>query len=311
MVGTGTADTKASERGEAVPPPEGWRKAVGKFDGTLKFVKDLSLFSLVAVIAMAFFQYNQWSIEKTLDRAKSDYDLATQTFDELIKDLSKAQNLQEILFFTYKGAAGASPDRASFYLRQSQDTYEEYAAARLGLRTGMDRLVYKTQLYIDWASDLDADKTLGSTRYKFDPISDAKLDLAGFDCAAPMSVPDYKNFGDLKSMKVGDVSLDWRSAKHQLVVFYHCFDELHARLLPVRVWASTDIATGPAPSPAKVEADALSERVQLIMDNQVLRLNGFSMLTMTRIEQIRRLNALPSFLDFYLRNRDRIVINPG
>lgn len=287
----------------------GWQGLVAQLDGPLKYVRSLSLFSVVAVIGMAFFQFNQWSIEKTLDRAKTDYDLATQTFDDVVKTLANAQKLQEILFFTYRGAAGAPPERAPFYVHQAQAVYKDYTTARMELRTGMDRLIYRAQLHIDWASDLDADQTLSSNRYRFDPISETGLDAAHFDCADPRSVPNYDRFADLTAITVGDMVVDWRSVKHQLVVFYHCFDAIHDLLFPVRVWASGDAPESPRPLPTQADAGALSVRVLPIMDKQVLRLNGISMLALTRIEQIRRLNALPSFLDYYLRNRDRIVIN--
>lgn len=314
-----TTSNKKTE-GDNPPPPTGWRKSLSTVDGPLKFIKDLSLFSLVAVIATAFFQFNQWSIEKTLDRAKTDYTLAIQTFDELIGTLAKAQNLQQILYYLHK-AAGTSPDQALYFQKQAHDIATEYGKARLELRTGIDRLLYKAQLYVDWASDLDANQTLASTRYRFDPIrsqvakagtiSEGKLDGAGFDCAAKNAVPNYTAFTDLKAEPVGSVMIDWRSTKHQLVIFYHCFDELHGAILPARIWATKEPASPADAQPSKSIVASLEPKVEPAMHNQVIRINGLSMLVMTRIEQIRRLNALPSFFDFYLRNRDRIVTQPG
>ncbi|GLI23175.1 hypothetical protein GGQ86_003285 [Xanthobacter flavus] len=323
-----SGDEKSTDKRDpkdAQPPITGWRKALSELDGPLTFIKNLSLFSLVAVIATAFFQFNQWSIDKTLDRAKSDYALATQTFDELIGTLAKAQNLQQIVYFLYKAAANAPQDQAVYFHKQAQNVAIEYAKIRMELRTGIDRLFYKAQLYIDWASDLDDNRTLASTRYSFAPVgsnvapsgakadtlSDAKLDGAGFKCTDKKAVPDYVVFTDLKPVPMGPIIVDWRSAKHQLVIFYHCFDELHQAILPARIWAATDPATPGTGQPSKTAATALAGPVEAAMDNQVIRINGLSMLVMTRIEQIRRLNALPSFFDYYLRNRDRIVTQPG
>lgn len=314
----GPAGTRQPE--ENTRPPEGaepsgyppasaagWRGVFTRLEGSLGFLKNLSLFSLAAVIAAAFFQFNQWSIEKSLDRAKTDYDLAIHAFEKAVDQLSKAQNLQETLFLTYHGAAGAPAERATYHMARAKEAFADYASAQRDLRIEIDELIYNTQLYIDWASDLDSDKSLTSYRYGFDPLNNDKLNAVKFDCAAPSSVPDYSSFDKLGANVFDGIVVDWRSAKHQLVVFYHCFDELNARLFPVRLWASGNLPDSSARLPDVANASDITAQVRPILDNQIQRLNALSMLMLTRIEQIRRLNELPSFFDFYFRSRDRIL----
>ena len=297
----------AAADGAAQPAGDGWRGRLASLDGTFGFLKNLSLFSLIAVIAAAFFQFNQWSIEKSLERAKTDHELALKAFETSMDQLSRAQNLQEILFFTYQGAAGAPQERSAYFMARGKEAFDDYSKARRDLRIEIDELVNKSQLYIDWASDLNADKSLKSQRYAFDPISSNRLDANNFNCAAPASVPDYSSFQTLTTESFGDLQVDWRSAKHQLVIFYHCFNKLHGMLFAARLWASGQLPANPSSLPSETEAGKLSDKVQPILDNQVQRLNGLSMLMMTRVEQIRRLNELPSFFDFYFRSRDRIL----
>jgi len=145
-------------------------------------------------------------------------------------------------------------------------------------------LARKAELYIDWASDLNRIPTANG-KPTSDNIDMSLLNAYGFDCENNM--PSFQNSDvTLTNPKNNPATLtvDWYSAKHNVLAIETCFEITHEAMTPVLQWAS-----GSTVDPAKrttfltTNFDVFSLRAS----NQVLRLNALMSLVMFDIDKIR------------------------
>lgn len=129
-----------------------------------------------------------------------------------------------------------------------------------------------------------------------DEIDMSLLNAYGFDCEQQMPSFD-RNAKDENGKKKNEskvvltdprtrktLTVDWYSAKHQVLTIETCFEITHQAMTPVQQWAS-----GSAVDPAqKTRFEQKTFDVfQTRASNQVLRLNAFMSLAMFDIEKVR------------------------
>src|SRR5205085_6892235 len=98
--------------------PSGLAGLLLSLDRPFRFVANLTSLGLVSVIVAALIQYSAWRDDKQLTRHKEELSSAISNFSEIAGFLSAAMNLQQILYYTHKNAAGAygpvDPERLDY-----------------------------------------------------------------------------------------------------------------------------------------------------------------------------------------------------
>lgn len=265
-------------------------------------LKDIGIIGIAGTIFAAAvgtaFQYARWHVEQQLERHAEDFKAATKTFDTLNTELSKAQTLQEMLYFTYSEAAGPVTQQQMRFLRdRAAVVFPQYEDQRMLMRQKMDSLIFDVQRHLDWASAPQHRDLSAATGVAKDPLSYGKLKVAKFDCTPEQSMPHFPDLTTLDVVRFDGFDIDWKSIKHHLVVYNYCFRKIHDALEPVRVWAA---AAKETTLPATALDPAPDLKTQL--DNNVQRLNGISMLGMIQVERVRELNTPPDPF-YYVRAR--------
>jgi hypothetical protein len=192
-------------------------------------------------------------------------------------------SLQKQLIADYHSAivAGTDAEANAYETARAHEIYKAYTKAYAELSQNYNLLARKAELYIDLASD-EIDMSL--------------LNAYGFDCEQHMPSFDRnakdKNGSRENASKVvltdpktrKTLTVDWYSAKHQVLTIETCFEITHQAMTPVQQWAS-----GSTVDPAqKTRFEQKTFDVfQARASNQMLRLNAFMSLAMFDIEKVR------------------------
>ncbi|GGF50999.1 hypothetical protein GCM10007301_08000 [Azorhizobium oxalatiphilum] len=274
--------------------------------GLTSFIVGL-ISTVAAALTTVYFQYNRWDVDQRLARAKTDFEAADQTFRTISGDLARMQSLQEILFFLYKDAtASPTPEKAGFLLARGRETFVLYEKGRVELRAKIDSYIFDVRRHLDWASTAGTPELILSNGIDLDPLSYGKIAQSAaageFDCAAEKSMPQSSDHQTFEPSRFkGWFDVDWRSSTHHLIIFNYCFRTLHNLIEPARIWAGSPSPANPPTANPTAPVAMTGPMAQVIgtqLNNQVQRLNGFSALGSTQVEQVR-LNSRPiSFLDF-------------
>jgi hypothetical protein len=269
-----------------------------RLDRPFRFAGRLTLVGIVigflGTIMGSFFQYTSWREEQNLARYKEDFSKATETFAEVSATLASAMNLQQLLYFNHKQAvtADVDGDKNSLQYKSAEKVYDEYFAARTGLRRNIDVIARKMEIFIDRPSvpepKLSAIRALLQDPVVPQPLLAPELDAlhqSGFDCGKHL--PNFER-NDL-------VMIDWFSTKHHVVTFYHCIEQIHYTMFVSRLWASG----GEVKPEQKQRFKDNMKSIEGTLNGQILRLNAFMVLAMRRIEDIRQKNRPRGFICHY------------
>ena len=309
MPSAGTAAMRDQHKQQAASDPHGaagdpqrrrswFERLLLQLDQPFRFAGKLTLagliFGLFGSLVGAYAHYATWRDEQKLATYKEDLAHAISTFSETSSTLSAVMNLQQILFFTFAAAVDASEadDQNSFLLKNAKQSYDDYFAARTGLRKDIDSIAGKAEVFLDLPVDESRDLvTVGALLtdpVRSHPYLSASerntLKRNGFDCGKHLPTPE--------AIKVGEIIIDWQRAKHHVVTFYFCLEKLHYDIMPIREWALMG-------KMAETDKARIKEKMQSIndsLDYQLIRFNEFNALSMSKIEQIRLRNRPKGFL---------------
>jgi hypothetical protein len=294
-------DQNESAATKAARPPDSWfARLLILLDQPFRFAANLTSFGVVGVILASVFQYSSWRDDKQLARHREELESAISNFQEISKTLSGVMNLQQILYFTHKSAAGGQgpvdPQQLNYLLNSGKTILAEYTAERTSLRKSVDILIGKADLFIDrptrsYDERLPAADQVKSNKGKV--FSNRTiLRTAGFDCARDMP--------QSKPITLGTISIDWRQTRDHVAAFYFCLEEIHYAIYPMRVWAiqatmhdlqrtgssahGSDDAAELRPRPLPLEKVG---QIEDGIDLQATRLNDFITLSTNKIEEMR------------------------
>lgn len=315
-----TSDPRPAEQKTARDP--GLFDRIGMLDQRFAFVRSLSIVTLLSSAAVGYFQYLNTYQDKVSNQAREDMKLATETFEEISTAFADTLALQNLLFSNFATAIRSKSDAKATALstKNAADASKIYEKAQTDLREKIDMMAQKAQVYIDWASDIDRDPA-SKRNVEADPLSFTVLRSYQFNCSdkvnfpefgdvdatAPekpaASVPDEAFCASERKQAIGkgtpqgdafiricpagrsDVArkVHWFSAKHHVLTMQYCFDAMHARLEPVRQWASqSDRDTA-----KEGEIAAQADQITAALDGLARRLNSFDSLALYQIERIR------------------------
>jgi len=277
------------------PPHRFWQFLTRLFtwaEAEISYVKGLTLFGLVSTLLVAYFQNLSAYQSKVSAQAQADITAATQAFADASSALSTPLNLQRALILSYHNAitANTDGDNAAYDTVSARNLYKAYTDAYSSLSQNYNLLARKMELYVDWPSNLYRDPTAEGEPTS-DNIDMSRLNAYGFDCETNMPSFQKDAKQDLSQITLTNpqnnppaLTIDWYSAKHNVLAIETCFEITHESMTPVLQWAS-----GSPVDPAK--KTAFIERTfnvfQLRASNQVLRLNAFMSLAMFDIDKIR------------------------
>ena len=287
--GAGGPAIDATAPGNAAAEPGLWSKvktAIIRIEQDFAVLK-LSILSVMGTLIVAYFQDLSGYQDKVSAQAKEDMTAATDTFKQTATTLSTAITLQSLLFYDFFHGATlkAGDDKNALTSKNAQDLYKPYEDAAAGLHENVNLLARQVEIYLDWASDLSRDPAT-NTSFNIDPISTSLLGTVGFDCDDDM--PKFGKDDHTIDKPYGKKSLtvDWYSAKHNVLTIAYCFDVTHKTYMEtVRQWASQS-------SLAKDQIAAFfsagkDKNLQARLDSEVVRVNDFMSRAMNEIEGIR------------------------
>jgi hypothetical protein len=257
-------------------------------------VSKLAILSVIGTLIGAYFQNLSTYNDKVAAQAKDDMTAATQAFADASSALSVPLALQKQLISGYHNAIATNTDsdNTAYETANAHSIYKSYTDAYRSLSENYNLLARKMELYLDWPSNLTRDPATDSTPTT-DIINMSLLNTYGFDCEDDMPSfrkidPEDKNKDDshveLPHHGKPLLTVDWYSAKHNVLAIETCFEITHEAMTPVRQWASGS----PVDEAARMKFintnfDIFSKRAS----NQVLRLNAFMSLAMYDIDKIR------------------------
>jgi len=298
----------------------GWRARLGHFltsaNSALSYIIGLPIITVLGGLIVGYYQYINAYQEKVRLRAENDVQMATVAFTEISKKFSEAQMLQRTMFSDFSIALDENigDEERALATKHAKAIAPTYETAWVALLEAGDLMAHRTQIYIDWATDFvrnPADQHFPND----DPLSQLLLDAYGFECSE--NFPKFKFIStgasqgrrantcqvdgepntdpdDIHVLNIcprskanteppAAVTIQWYSARHQVLTMHYCFHVLHQRLAKVRTWALQDAA-----SPA-IKATSRSERDQIRkeIDGQTARLEAFMGLATFQIEAIR------------------------
>jgi len=259
------------------------------------YIVGLPAVGLLGSFLAGHFQSHAAYQDKVRAAAVEQISSAEKTYTDVSTALSKAVALQQILLFNYleavKGKADA--DERALETKSARAAYQQYDELRTSLRENIDLLARKVETDIDWASDLGRDAAKVTT-IGGDAMSRIALGSYDFDCDKSESMPSFTPGHSTLTLKAPPallkdnpkarpLSIDWQSAKHQLLTVYYCFEVNHRRIAVVRQWASNS-STQPAEKDNFVKA---ADDVQTSFDNEAVRLNAFMTLAASAIDFLK------------------------
>jgi hypothetical protein len=277
-----------------------FKRLVFTLDKSYRFATNFALIGLIGTVIGSYFQYNAWRDEKALARYQDELASSIATFSEVAGALSAVMNLQQILFYSYKNAAGflgPIDDQTRFFLSESaKEQAKEYFAARTSLRKNIDVLAGKTSLFIDRPVETDERRVELLKQPEYVVSDRDSLRSEGFTCQLNLPRSDPR-FEELKTR-----SIDWNSARDQVATFYWCLDEIHNEMLFVRVWAqSGKIADGDKDNCARQH---MMWKSQHDIELQTVRLNALIAVSTKKIEQLRLRDRPRGFLAHWFTHND-------
>jgi hypothetical protein len=200
------------------------------------------------------------------------------------------------LIFGYFAAVDGNVDTddTAYVTKSTRAINDLYENAYSALRQNINLLAQKLEIFLDWPSDPRHDPAINISP-SADPINEisilgTSLGAYDFDCGKDM--PAFGNDEssrieltekDITGKPVKTITLDWNSAKHEVLAMYYCFYVEHQTMKSVREWAS-----GKKPDPTE-RAKYIGERklVEDRLSKQLLRFYSFMGLAMNEINQIR------------------------
>jgi hypothetical protein len=257
-------------------------------------VSKLAILSVIGTLIGAYFQNLSTYNDKVAAQAKDDMTAATQAFADASSALSVPLALQKQLISGYHNAIATNTDsdNAAYETANAHSIYKSYTDAYRSLSENYNLLARKMELYLDWPSNLTRDPATDSAPTT-DIINMSLLNTYGFDCEDDMPSfqrvdPEDKNKNDsqveLPHHGKPVLTVDWYSAKHNVLAIETCFEITHEAMTPVRQWASGSTVDQVARTKfINTNFDIFSKRAS----NQVLRLNAFMSLAMYDIDKIR------------------------
>jgi hypothetical protein len=261
---------------------------------SVRGIGNLAALSVVGTLLGAYFQNLSTYNDKVAAQAKDDMTAATQAFADASSALSVPLALQQQLIFGYHNAIAANADTDSngYETANARSIYKSYTDAYGSLSENYNLLARKMELYLDWPSNLTRDPATASAPTT-DRIDMSLLNTYGFDCEKNMpsfqtSDPKDKTEDDSKIEFQLDgkppLTVDWYSAKHNVLAIETCFEVTHRAMIPVRQWASgSPVDQAERTKFINKNFDTFSTRAT----DQVLRLNAFMSLAMYDIDKIR------------------------
>jgi hypothetical protein len=258
-------------------------------------VSKLAILSVVATLIGAYFQNLSIYNDKVAAQAKDDMTAAAQAFADASSALSVPLALQQQLISGYHNAIAANADTDSngYETASARSIYKSYTDAYGSLSQNYNLLARKMELYLDWPSNLTRDPATDSAPTT-DRIDMSLLNTYRFDCEDDMpsfqKVDPQDPYADdpskvrLPPRNKHPLTVDWYSAKHNVLAIETCFEVTHRAMIPVRQWASGS----PVDQAARTTfINTNFDIFQARASNQVLRLNAFMSLAMYDIDQIR------------------------
>jgi hypothetical protein len=241
----------------------------------------------------SYFQYISWRDQQNIDLFKQDFTAANTAFAEVSGVLSTAMNLQQMIEAHFRSAviARVDADDSAFLTVSGRRLYQPYVDAQNSLKENIDVLARKMEIFVDWASDLTHNPS--AKGQGADRISRSTLDKYDFKCEK--DVPDVTDFEKLTTQKIEKkdeskiektyepLQIDWHSAKHHVLTFQYCLEEIHKKILPALQWASHN-----AVDPYQKDSFVADEDLDVLVGKQVERLNAFMLLVMWRLDDIRQ-----------------------
>lgn len=296
MSDTESDGTRANAAPPAKSPPakagvwQAVKRGLIRTEAELSYFKGLTWFGLVSTLLVAYFQNLSAYHNKVATLAQTDTAAATDTFTEATTNLSLALTLQQRLIQDFYAALNnnAYQDDTSYLTKDARSVNKEYLDIYATLHKNYNLLARKAEIYLDWATDrsrAEATDISPST----DPISVTLLGEYDFDCSNDMPAftpgDSVTVLNDKNNPKNPPLRIDWYSTQHHVLTIEYCFDVTHKKMTAALEWASkspieaTELAYMQKPDKAtlfKVDRPT----------TQVLRLNAFMSLAMSRIEQI-------------------------
>jgi hypothetical protein len=257
-------------------------------------ISKLAILSVIGTLIGAYFQNLSTYNDKVAAQAKDDMTAATQAFADASSALSVPLALQKQLISGYHNAIATNTDsdNTAYETANAHSIYKSYTDAYRSLSENYNLLARKMELYLDWPSNLTRDPATDSTPTT-DIINMSLLNTYGFDCEDDMPSfqkidPENKNKDDsqveLPHHGKPVLTVDWYSAKHNVLAIETCFEITHEAMTPVRQWASGSTVDQVARTKfINTNFEIFSKRAS----NQVLRLNAFMSLAMYDIDKIR------------------------
>jgi hypothetical protein len=184
------------------------KKSFLSTEETVSLLKNLSIVGLLGTVIGSYFQYVSWREEQNIARYKEDFTAATAVFADAADALSRAMNLQQLVYFNFTAAinAGVDGDDDALQTKSGRNIYTSYVDARNSFRQRNDTLAHKLEIYIDWPSNSNRDPTVQKSG---DPLNSHLLGDYDFDC--DKYLPDYSS---ITSHPVVASRLGQRKASH-------------------------------------------------------------------------------------------------
>jgi hypothetical protein len=303
--GTGAASdasADATASGGNAAKPGLWQRFTGvlvRTEAEFAFFKGLTFVGFLGTLMVGYFQYLSNYQDKVAALAQQDMTAATDAFKEASNALSVAISLQNLLFYDFvnaarpnTGNANAAAAAAAVTSKNAHDIAQPYEDAYTALHKDIGLLAEKMQIYLDWPSDPGHDPAV-SVLPTADPLNSSALGTYNFDCDSNMPAfgTDKATGKDLSRAAIksddGDtLTVDWNSAKHNVLTIYYCFDINHKRwMVIVRQWASQNPPDQNAL--ANYFDNKTDKQLRTRLDKQTVRLNTFMNVVMNEIERIR------------------------
>ncbi len=212
---------------------------------------------------------------------------ATDTFTHTSNTLSTAVTLQSLLFYDYFRAvkSNAGDDKNALMSKNAQDLYKPYEDAAAALHENVNVLARQVEINLDWASDVSRDPAT-DTSFNIDPISTSFLGAVDFDCDTDTPKFSKSDHTVVKTKDGKSLTIDWYSAKHNVLTIAYCFDVTHKTYMEtVRAWASQ--SSLPKDQIAAFFSAGKDKKLQSQLDTEVVRVNDFMSRAMNEIDGIR------------------------
>lgn len=259
--------------------------------GLWRFLGNAAFLGALGTVLVGLLQYVSAYHDSVTKLAKEDLDAATSALTETVTALSNPLSLQERLIWNFYVAKknNTYSDDEAYETRSARSIHQGYEDSFTALTTNINLLARKIEIYLDLPGDLNHAAASNSSA-KVEPISAASLRASAFGCDKDLPVFGKDNSGKdlsivplaLKADSYNDSNkpptIDWKSARDNLLTLGYCFEFTHERMGGIRQWA----ANKPS-KPIDVDIDNLKTLSKI----QVQRLNNFMSVATFKIEQFR------------------------